>query len=337
MAQIVGKTKDGKDIYGVDFDIEVKECKQTEGGKRVVSVVASTPSVDRDGDTIDQMGWELKSYKKNPAVMWAHDHTIPNLASATKFGKNKEALSFEEIDFGTEGIHRWSDMIYALVEDGRIRMVSVGFIPLKMEKREREDGEPDLGYYPTHFKKQELLELSFVNVGSNRDALVFLQGKGFKTNEVNKLFESMMAEEKAVIPFKHYPLADEDTPWNGPREIREADVDQLRKMSTWFDSEDPDIKASYKLPHHQASDLKTVLRGVNAAMGALLGARGGVDIPDGDRRPSYNHLARHIREFGNEPPEFKAYSEAELKGIDSINEIVDELMIRGIMIDYMFF
>ena len=64
----------------------------------------------------------------------------------------------------------------------------------------------------------------------------------------------------------------------------DIDVDKLMEMCTWYDAENEDVKSAYKLPHHRASDLKAVWRGVAAAMGALLGARGGVDIPDGDFR-----------------------------------------------------
>jgi hypothetical protein len=42
---------------------------------------------------------------------------------------------------------------------------------------------------------------------------------------------------------------------------------------------------------------------VVAAMTVVNGARGGVDIPDADRRSVYDHLAGHYHEFGEEPPE----------------------------------
>ena len=60
--------------------------------------------------------------------------------------------------------------------------------------------------------------------------------------------------------------------------------------------------------------MKTVWRGVAAAMAALKGARGGVDISSADRRGVYNHLARHYREFDEEPPEFdRIYEDYEFR------------------------
>ena len=44
-------------------------------------------------------------------------------------------------------------------------------------------------------------------------------------------------------------------------------------------------------------------------MGALLGARGGVAVPERDRRAVYEHLADHYREFDKEPPDFKTIQE----------------------------
>lgn len=122
-------------------------------------------------------------------------------------------------------------------------------------------------------------------------------------------------EEKGVIPFRDYGTAPEGAPWNGPAQIRAADVETLKKISAWFDSGNAENKGAYKLPHHRANDLKAVWRGVSAAMGALLGARGGVDIPSGDRRGVYNHLARHYSQFEKDAPEFREYSPEEIEAL----------------------
>ncbi|MBN1253984.1 MAG: hypothetical protein JXA50_01755 [Deltaproteobacteria bacterium] len=121
------------------------------------------------------------------------------------------------------------------------------------------------------------------------------------------------AEEKKVIPYKEAPKADEGDKWDGPKEVAAADVADLKVMCTWYDDEKPDIKGSYKLPHQRQKDKYVVWNGVKAAMAALLGARGGVKIPDDDRKAVYDHLAKHYKQFDKTPPEFKDYTEDELR------------------------
>lgn len=102
------------------------------------------------------------------------------------------------------------------------------------------------------------------------------------------------------------PSAAKDTDWSGSAQIAAASVEDLAVMCAWVDEENPDTKGAYKLPHHLATDQHSLVwRGLTAAMGALLGARGGVDIPDNERRGVYNHLAKHYAEFDETPPEFR--------------------------------
>jgi hypothetical protein len=44
---------------------------------------------------------------------------------------------------------------------------------------------------------------------------------------------------------------------------------------------------------------------VKAAMGSMMGSRGGVDIPEADRKACYSHLSKHYDQFGKEPPMMK--------------------------------
>jgi len=119
---------------------------------------------------------------------------------------------------------------------------------------------------------------------------------------------------KGVIGFRDLGKAPIETSWDGPEERRKASIEDLRIISTWFDNQKPDVKSSYKLPHHKANGQHSaVFRGVAAAMAALLGARGGVDIPSGDRRGIYNHLVKHYKQFDKEAPAFKNYSDKELE------------------------
>lgn len=114
---------------------------------------------------------------------------------------------------------------------------------------------------------------------------------------------------KAALPFVASPKAPEDAEWDGPMQMGMCEgMADLKAICAWVDPEgDPETKSSYKLPHHMAGEQHAVVwSGVRAAMGALMGGRGGVDIPDGDRRAVYNHLAKHYTQFDKEPPDFKA-------------------------------
>jgi hypothetical protein len=122
--------------------------------------------------------------------------------------------------------------------------------------------------------------------------------------------------ERAVIPYKKYPLAPEGAPWDGPGEVRKATPEKLRVMCTWYDSKNPDVKGSYKLPHHRATGFTTVWRGVSAAMAVVFGARGGLKGEAAtQRRGIYNHLKKHYQDFDKEAPPFReeACTEVELR------------------------
>lgn len=134
--------------------------------------------------------------------------------------------------------------------------------------------------------------------------------------------------------------AEEGTPWSRPSlgdftsktwgELTVRERKRIIGHFAWAPSSNTDefVFSDLKLPHHRASDAKIVFRGVSAAMGALLGARGGVDIPGGDRRAVYNHLAAHYRVFDRVPPEFRMSSEPPLDGADigSARDIVGGAM-----------
>ena len=109
-----------------------------------------------------------------------------------------------------------------------------------------------------------------------------------------------------------------DWDWDGTdkldRIIEERGWDGVALAHAWHDPQEdpehdpPQEKGAYKLPHHELIDgeLKVVWRGVVAAMTVINGARGGVNIPDSDRRSVYDHLAQHYGEFDEEPPEYQS-------------------------------
>ncbi len=88
------------------------------------------------------------------------------------------------------------------------------------------------------------------------------------------------------------PIADTDRQWDGDA-ARDAlwswadgDFDRYRRGFLWWDSQEPELKGSYKLPIATIIDgeLTIVPRAVNAVASVLAGGRGGVDIPTEDRQ-----------------------------------------------------
>ena len=84
------------------------------------------------------------------------------------------------------------------------------------------------------------------------------------------------------------------------------DWDRFKKAHAYFDPDNAEIKGGYKLPFAKMSggNLKAYWRGVVAAMAAINGSRGGVDISDDQRKKAYDMLSRYYDKADKEPPEF---------------------------------
>jgi len=317
-----------------DLDFTIRQVGAP--ADRILEFIGSTADVDRYGDVIEVDGWDLKNYQKNPVFLWAHDYKQPPIGKAVEVGKTDKGLLFR-IKFPTAEEYPFADTIYKLYLGGYLRATSVGFQDLEREPISDKEGK-QTGW---RYKQQELYELSAVPVPANPQALIMAVQKGVvNPREVEEVMgvpyeadliqaaemEAQEEQVKGVIPYKEYPTDPEDAPWDGPAEIKAADVNALKIICAWFDSENPDIKNSYKLPHHRAKGYKVVWRGVAAAMAALLGSRGGVNVPEGDRQGIYNHLAKHYAQFEKEPPEFKEYSGKDLAMIKmGLPPVMDKL------------
>jgi len=146
-------------IYKVLDDCEVKKLTERE-----YEFTASTSIQDRDGEVIEASGWDLKNFKKNPVIMYAHDYRSLPIGKASRVwlsdGKLKNTVSFPP-----EGTYEFADIVERLVDTGYLKTESVGFIPKKWE-----DGDGEKAPRRT-YTKQELLEISIVPVPSNPDAL----------------------------------------------------------------------------------------------------------------------------------------------------------------------
>lgn len=156
------------------FEKVYTKAEFTEKSEKEFTAVASSAIEDRHGEVIDQSGWDLKNFKKNPVLLWAHDHYLPAIGHATKVWTEGGKLMFKGIWSSATELGRACQQ---LVQEGTLNSFSVGFMPFEM------DGNT--------YIKQELLEISLVNVPANPDAMMAayksLKKSGFGADTIKQL------------------------------------------------------------------------------------------------------------------------------------------------------
>ncbi len=119
-----------------------------------------------------------------------------------------------------------------------------------------------------------------------------------------------MAEVRAVVPFQDHPLAPLDTEWSWDADAGNEvlgdppDWKRYESVHVYMDPEKAETREGYKLPIAKVIEgrIHAVFSAVVAALGALNGARGGVDIPADERQAAYDHLVKYYEKAGKEPP-----------------------------------
>jgi hypothetical protein len=128
--------------------------------------VISSEAKNKNGFRVRTEGIGLKDYKSNPLLLWMHkrpegkrkDEILPigNIVEIElKDGKLTGKLAFDETD-------PFALSLYEKVENGTLRMVSAGLLPLTWS--EDTDGEMWL-------ETSTMFEVSLVDIGSNGEAL----------------------------------------------------------------------------------------------------------------------------------------------------------------------
>lgn len=127
-------------------------------GARVFTFRASTNSIDRQNEILDQSGWQLDNYRANPVILDSHryDSVHDIIGRATRVEVMDGALEVDVI-FADEDVEE-------LVSKGFLRTVSVGFRSLA-----RRPGVTPRD--PMTHTQMELLEVSMVAIPANRDAV----------------------------------------------------------------------------------------------------------------------------------------------------------------------
>lgn len=161
--------------------------KAVDQESRTADFIISDGEVDRDRDVIAVGGWDLKSFKKNPVVLWAHNSSQPPIGVATRIRRDGSQL-VSTAKFSEE--NPMGDLVFRMINEKMLRASSVGFRPLKFNfVGDTEDEERRGGI---DFLKQELLEWSIVPIPANPRAIIQLHGLGVDTRPLKEWAEQVL-------------------------------------------------------------------------------------------------------------------------------------------------
>ncbi len=280
----------GRALKDVEYKVSPTLTQQVTD-RLVVGIAGVMGNID-DGNDITWPGAFTKTIKEGKTRvrhLWNHDMNQPPTAvirDLREIGRGELpsdlTAKFPDAKGGLLVAREYLDTprgseVLAGIRAGAINEMSFGFVPV------RKDYQTVEGKNVRNLREVRLLDTSDVPWGMNP-----------------------ASRAVKALPFKESPTAAHDAPWDGPAEFARAEIDDLKQMCAWVDTEDPENKSSYKLAHHRADDGHSVVwRAVAAAMSALLGGPGGSDIPDEDRRAVYEHLVKHYAQFDQEPPDYK--------------------------------
>jgi HK97 family phage prohead protease len=178
------------------FRPEVKAVN-SEDGTIDMLIPMSTASIDRDGESIDPLGWRksLPAFRKRPVLLSSHNYgdLRKQIGEFTSIKVTEDGLFAKPKYYINEG-NEEADWAFKLASKG-MAAFSVGFMPTKWT-----DGDGEKTPART-YTEQELLEISHVVVPSNRDAIQGVRGKSVDPviNEVIDDVLKDMPEEKASI------------------------------------------------------------------------------------------------------------------------------------------
>jgi hypothetical protein len=290
-------------------------------GPREIRVVANSGKSDRVKDVLVGKGCVLENYRANPIVLADHDPSKPvgNFAPEI-IGEAVEGL----LTFAPEGISAKADEYCGLYKAGVLRTVSVGFNALDCEPIEKG------GYL---YRKWELLELSCVAVPCDPGAVVTARSAFGERSLAKAETESWKCGASLNLP------AGDDEAWDGSAaeasifehagfDGDSPDLGFARKGFLAYESANPRLKGSYKLPFAKLSDgrLTAMPSGIRAAASRL----SGTDVPaevKSKARAALDHYEAKMGIGGDEGKERLAH-DISLKGmwdVARLAALVEEL------------
>ena len=162
------KRQKAAEMSGEKFEVQIsRKAISINKDNHTAIFVMSTSSIDRHGDIVDQGSWNTKWFEENPMFFLQHRSNDFPIGKWNKIWFEDDTDNAGEkmlvgeaefsVDIDENAKKAWDHLVA-----GNMGSVSVGFIPHRVDYDEEKDA---FILYDC-----ELLECSFVGVGSNRQA-----------------------------------------------------------------------------------------------------------------------------------------------------------------------
>ncbi len=162
------------------------------GEDRSLTFTVSTSDVDRLDSRILASGWDLRAYRQNPTVLWAHERRELPIGRAVRVWIESDRLR-ATVEFMPADLHPFADQIHKMLQGGWLRGISVGFRPLEWRWAPEEDRKGQID-----FLRAELIELSITPTPANADALADPVPSGRDTGAIEAGLLAQLLELEAL-------------------------------------------------------------------------------------------------------------------------------------------
>jgi len=240
-----------------------------EDGERAVISHITTGAKDRDDEVVNPKGAILTDYRKNPVVLFGHDHReLP-------IGKNLWIKSDEKglVAKTQYATHAKAEEVYQYRKEGMPMAQSIGFVPVEVKNYAEESDEYKQGIR-REYTKWILLEYSDVPVPSNPEALQIAISKGLLTMDEADQFTIVINDAEDDPDDASLPLVESSsTSKNTLEGLNEHELSQVADfvyvMRNTKDDSDGEEKAGRVLSAKNRSLISTASATMGTAVKAL--------------------------------------------------------------------
>lgn len=235
---------------------------------------------DSYGDIIEPGAFTktLKEAGKRVKILWNHNVLEP-IGKPTELAEDDKGLFIKgKLSLGVQRARE----VLSLMKDGVITELSFGYDTLK------ESWQNGM----RHLQEVRLWDVSPVTFAANPEAVI--------------------VSVKKATTFADLPLADRDREWDASaaeKRVRawaggedNMNWNKYRQAFFWYDEESPELFGSYKLGFADIinSRLTAMPRGIFAVAAVIMGARGGVNIPEADMTGVKSHVEKYYAKMRKE-------------------------------------